>query len=277
MDPVQKALWYVESHSRESISLEEIASACKVSAFHLTRAFAASAGRSLMRYVRARRLCEAARRLAGGAENILEVALDAGYGSHEAFTRAFRDQFGLTPEHVRAQGHLNNVQLVEAIAMDMTSLPELAPPRFETREPMVLAGLVERYNCEAATGIPDQWQRFGPQIGFMPRQVGKAAYGASYNMDRESNFDYMCAVEVASAAHLPKGLTALSVPRQKYAIFAHGGHIASIRGVMAAIWSKWVPESSVQVAEGPTIERYGPEFNPRTGMGGFEIWVPIRE
>src|SRR5262249_27309148 len=120
MDPVQKALWFVESHSREPISLEEIASACKVSSFHLTRAFAAGTGLSLMRYVRARRLSEAARRLAEGADDILAVALDAGYGSHEAFTRAFAGHFVLTPEQVRSQGHLNNIKVVEAIPMSAT-------------------------------------------------------------------------------------------------------------------------------------------------------------
>ena len=104
MDPVQKALWFVESHSREPITLEDIARACKVSPFHLTRAFAASMGLSLMRYVRARRLSEAARQLAEGADDILGIALDVGYGSHEAFTRAFRDHFLLTPEQVRAPG-----------------------------------------------------------------------------------------------------------------------------------------------------------------------------
>ena len=59
-----------------------------------------------------RRLSEAARVLANGSPDILTVALDFGYGSHEAFTRAFRDQFGMTPESVRAQGHLDNVNLV---------------------------------------------------------------------------------------------------------------------------------------------------------------------
>jgi AraC family transcriptional regulator len=48
-----------------------------------------------MRYVRGRRLTEAAKVLSDGAPDILTVALDAGYGSHEAFTRAFRDQFGV--------------------------------------------------------------------------------------------------------------------------------------------------------------------------------------
>jgi AraC-like DNA-binding protein len=54
MDPVQKALWYVESHSREPITLEEVANACKISAFHFSRLFAATMGLSLMRSVRAR-------------------------------------------------------------------------------------------------------------------------------------------------------------------------------------------------------------------------------
>jgi AraC family transcriptional regulator len=276
MDPVPKALWFVESHSREPIMLEDIAKACKVSAFHLTRAFAATMGLSLMRYVRARRLSEAARQLAGGADDILRIALDAGYGSHEAFTRAFRDHFHLTPEQVRAQGHFNNLQLVEAITMNAASTLDLAPPRFETSKPMLLAGLVERYDCQSPSGIPDQWQRFVPYIGKIPAQVGDTAYGASYNFDGESNFDYMCGVEVAGSPDLPKGFTTLQVPTQKYAVFEHRGHIAGIRSTFAAIWSKWFPESGHEAANAPTLERYGPEFDSRTGMGGCEIWIPIR-
>ena len=64
-----------------------------------------------MRYVRGRRLTEAAKALSNGAPDILSVALDAGYGSHEAFTRAFRDEFGVTPETIRAQGHLKKINL----------------------------------------------------------------------------------------------------------------------------------------------------------------------
>src|SRR5215469_3816485 len=144
MDPVQKAMWFVESHSREPISLEEIAEACDVSPFHLTRAFAASTGLSLMRYVRARRLSEAARQLAQGAGDILRLALDAGYGSHEAFTRAFVERFAITPEQLRSQGHLNHIQLQEAITMNASQAANLAPPRFETLKPKMMAGIVER-------------------------------------------------------------------------------------------------------------------------------------
>jgi AraC family transcriptional regulator len=102
MNPVEKALWYIESHFADEISLDDVARVAGVSRFHLVRAFQAATGRPVMRHVRGRRLTEAARVLADGAPDILAVALDAGYGSHEAFTRGFRDQFGLPPEAVRA-------------------------------------------------------------------------------------------------------------------------------------------------------------------------------
>src|SRR6201996_3822717 len=98
MNPAQKALWYIESHLATPLSLDDISDVAGVSRFHLVRAFAAATGLSVMRYVRARRLTEAARALAAGAPDILQVALDSDYGSHEAFTRAFRDHFGVTPE-----------------------------------------------------------------------------------------------------------------------------------------------------------------------------------
>jgi AraC family transcriptional regulator len=276
MNPVQKALWFVESHSRELTSLEDIASACHVSPFHITRAFAATMGLSLMRYVRARRLSEAARRLAGGASDILSVALDSGYGSHEAFTRAFREQFALTPEQVRARGNLNEIQITEPITMNTTAIPELAPPRFETRKPTVLVGLAERYNCQAAGGIPDQWQRFSPHLKTIPNQIGDAAYGASYHFDAEGNFDYLCGVEVQDTAVVPNGLTRLPLAAQRYAVFRHSGHVAGVRATCEAIWSNWFPSSGCEPVEAPMLERYGPEFNPVTGMGGLEIWIPVK-
>jgi AraC family transcriptional regulator len=120
MCPAQKALWFIESHLASGLSLDEIADVAGVSRFHLVRAFAAATGLSVMRYVRARRLSEAARALAGGAPDILKLALEAEYGSHEAFTRAFREHFGVTPEAVRSMARLDHIKLMEPILMDST-------------------------------------------------------------------------------------------------------------------------------------------------------------
>ena len=88
-----KALWIIERNSTQLLTLDGIAAACGVSRSHLAHAFGTATGVSVMQYVRARRLSAAARALAAGASDILSIALEAGYGSHEAFTRAFRDRF----------------------------------------------------------------------------------------------------------------------------------------------------------------------------------------
>ena len=276
MDPIGKALWFVESHFGGEATLEDIARVAGVSRYHLTRAFGNATGHSVMRYLRARRLTEAARSLTQGAADILQVALESGYGSHEAFTRAFRDQFGCTPEQVRAQGHLGNLQLVEAIKMDETLMTTLEPPRFEDGRPLLIVGLGERYTCESSKAIPSQWQRFGPHIDNIPGQVGKVAYGVCCNSDEAGNFDYICGVEVYDFNDVPAEFARLRIAPQRYAVFRHRDHISSIRRTVNTIWSKWLPESGHEVADAPDFERYDESFDPRTGNGGLEIWVPLK-
>jgi AraC family transcriptional regulator len=276
MTPVGKALWFIESHFAGDISLGDIAEVAGVSRYHVTRAFGEATGLSVMRYVRGRRLSEAAKSLANGAPDILAVALDAGYGSHEAFTRAFRDQFGPAPETVRAQRHVDNIALVEPIKMDQAVLTDLKPPRFEILRPLLIAGLSERYDCETSKAIPAQWQRFVPYIGNITGQVGWTAYGVRHNCDEDSNFDYIAGVEVASFSQLPPEFGRVRIPAQRYAVFSHADHVSAIRRTIVTIWNKWLPESGLQVADAPDFERYGESFDPRTGIGGLEIWIPIK-
>jgi len=276
MNPIDGALWYIESHFASELTLEQIASQVSTSPHYLTRAFGAVTGHSLMRYVRGRRLTVAARRLAQGAPDILDVAIEAGYGSHEAFTRAFRDQFGLTPEAVRSQRHLDNVRLVEPIRMDQSTPTKLAPPRFETSKALLVAGIGERYSCESSAAIPSQWQRFLPRFGHVPDQIGNVAYGVAYNADCEGNFDYIAGAEVRDFSRTPPELARVRVPAQRYAVFAHRDHISNIRNTMAAIWSDWLPSSGHELADAPHFERYGPEFDGSTGHGGLEVWIPIK-
>jgi len=276
MNPVNTALWFIERHFGSEITLEEIAAVAGVSRYHLSRAFAVAMGQPALRYTRGRRLTEAARTLAQGAPDILTVALEAGYNSHEAFTRAFRDQFGVTPESVRDQGHLNNIQLVEALKMDQSLLTKLEPPRFEQATAMLLAGLNARYTCDTSSAIPAQWQRFIPHIGTFPGQIGNVAYGARYNGDDDGNFDYMCAVQVTDFSQLAPEWTRLRISPQRYAVFAHREHVSTIRRTWNTIYTKWLPESGHLLVDAPVFERYAEDFDSRTGTGGMEIWIPIQ-
>jgi AraC family transcriptional regulator len=277
MNPAQKALWYIESHLACELTLEEISDVAGVSRFHMVRAFAAATDLSVMRYVRARRLSEAARALAAGAPDILALALDADYGSHEAFTRAFRDQFGLTPETVRSLACIDDLKLQEPIQMDSSFIENLSPPRFEVSKPLLVAGVGERYNHESVAAIPSQWQRFHQSVDDIPGRIGKVAYGVCCNGDDAGNFDYIAGVEVSDFSDLPRPFFRVRIPEQRYAVFTHHDHISTIRRTVNTIWNQWLPASGLKVADAPNFERYDENFDPLTGNGGLEIWVPVRE
>ena len=278
MYPAQKALWFIESHLADELTLDGIAAIGGISRFHMVRAFAAATGLSVMRYVRTRRLTEAARALAGGAPDILTLALDADYGSHEAFTRAFRDHFGVTPEAVRSSTRLDNLRLQEPIVMDSTVIDNLQAPRFETGRPLLVAGLGERYTWESGgPAIPGQWQRFRQSVQNIPGRIGQVAYGVCCNGDDAGNFDYIAGVEVSDFSDLPREFSRVRIPQQRYAVFTHRDHISTIRRTINTIWNHWLPASGVKAADAPNFERYDENFDPRTGNGGLEIWIPVKQ
>ena len=276
MNPVGKALWFIESHFASEIALDDVARIAGVSRYHLTRAFGDITGHSVMRYVRGRRLTEAARALASGARDILAVALDAGYGSHEAFTHAFREQFDRTPEEIRKRGHLVDVKLLEPIKMEETVGTAGPPVRFEHGRVLLIAGIGQRYTCETSAGIPSQWQRFIPFLDTIPARIGRVTFGVRWNDDEAGNFDYLCGVEVADFSRLPRELSHVRIPAQRYAVFSHAGHVSTIRSAWITIWNTWLPESGHELLDAPDFERYSEAFDPRTGTGGFELWLPIK-
>src|ERR1700704_1344332 len=277
MNPAQKALWYIESHLAGELTLDDIAAIAGISRFHMVRAFAAATGLSVMRYVRARRLSKAARALANGAPDILNLALDADYGSHEAFTRAFRDHFGVTPEAVRAATRLDNLRLQEPIVMDSTVIDNLQAPRFETGKPLLIAGLGERYTWESGAAIPGQWQRFNQSVANFSGRIGEVAYGVCCNGDDSGNYDYIAGVEVKDFSDLPREFSRVRIPEQRYAVFSHGDHISTIRRTVNTIWNHWLPASGLKAADAPNFERYDENFDPLTRNGGLEIWIPVRD
>jgi AraC family transcriptional regulator len=273
-----RAIWYIESHLSGDLSLEAVAGAVGVSRFHLSRAFSVTAGCALASYVRARRLSLAARTLEGGAPDILAVALDAGYGSHEAFTRAFRQQFGLTPDELRERGYVAGLELMEALDMHTNAgkTTLIAPPRVVRSDALLIFGLGERY-VKSSAGIPSQWDRFVPYLGTIPGQIGNVTYGVICNTDEAGSIDYICGVQVREFPDHPKEFTRLRIPPQTYAVFEHRDHVSSMQSTWQAIWNDGLSSAGHEATDGPAFERYDERFDGRTGLGGFEIWVPIRQ
>lgn len=152
----------------------------------------------------------------------------------------------------------------------------LAAPRFEQGPRLIIVGLNERYNAETRVKIPDQWHQFAPHIGQVPGQLGgHTAYGVVWNANQNGDFDYLAGVQVAEGNSTPSGFTQVEIAPRRYAIFTHNQHVSSLPQTIDTIWSKWAPDCGLKIAKAPCYERYTEEFNPQTGLGGMEMWIPL--
>lgn len=92
---------YIREHIDETLTREVLADVAGFSVPHFHRIFTAQRGENIASYVRRVRLERAGRKLRMGAVDITQVALAAGYDTHTAFSRAFKQQFGLSPSEFR--------------------------------------------------------------------------------------------------------------------------------------------------------------------------------
>lgn len=101
MPVTKKVISYIEENLDKELSLGKIAEALSYSKFYLARTFKEDTGITLYKYIQGRRLSEAAWKLAETKRPIVEIAFEAGYGSQQAFTKAFRRMYVCTPQEYR--------------------------------------------------------------------------------------------------------------------------------------------------------------------------------
>jgi AraC family transcriptional regulator len=111
-DCIENVKRYIRDHIHEPLDRETLADVAGFSVPHFHRVFRAQVGESAISYVRRQRLERAARKLRMGAVDITEVALAAAYDSHAAFSKAFKQQFGLSPSEFRQLGCWAATQLL---------------------------------------------------------------------------------------------------------------------------------------------------------------------
>ncbi|MCB8942671.1 MAG: helix-turn-helix transcriptional regulator [Ardenticatenaceae bacterium] len=100
-DCINDVKQYIHNHTNKPLNREVLATIAGFSIPHFHRIFTAEVGENIATYVRRVRLERAGRKLRMGAVDITEVALAAGYDSHAAFSKAFKQHFGLTPSDFR--------------------------------------------------------------------------------------------------------------------------------------------------------------------------------
>src|ERR1700741_1174953 len=159
-------------------------------------------------------------------------------------------------------------------------------PLFVNRRQLRIAGNGVHYDGQNSEEVARQWERFAPSIGKVPGQVGTAAYGVvTGSFGGERGFEYVTGVEVSDFNGLPAGFRRLTIPGQRYAVFVHDGHVSGIRDTMYTIKKEWLPkgmvpgrtDNSTEGGDQPNFfEQYGKEFDPRTGTGKIELWVPLK-
>jgi AraC family transcriptional regulator len=155
---------------------------------------------------------------------------------------------------------------------------QIETPRFETGKPMLIAGLRGHFNAATWQGIPAQWEQLA-SYGKVAGQTGSVHYGLCFNMS--DGIDYLSGVEVSSAAGLPGEFSTVQIPAQKCAVFPHREHVSKLHDAVEAISREWFPKSGHEIAPAsggaPSFfERYGEGFDPRTGKGDIEVWIPIK-
>lgn len=155
----------------------------------------------------------------------------------------------------------------------------VARPHFEEGRPMTIAGLREHYTQASLDGIPALWQRL-VEFGRVPGRLGSVDYAAVFL--QPAGCEYLAGFEVADSAALPKEFTCVKIPSRTYAVFFHDGHAATLRNTFDAIVRTWLPVSGLQIANTAdarvyVLERYGEGFDPRSGRGDIQLWVPVTD
>jgi AraC family transcriptional regulator len=154
-------------------------------------------------------------------------------------------------------------------------------PRMEDKKTLLVAGLMKQFSPEKVNDIPLLWREVSSHFGKIPGQVDRKAYGVIYNMNDDAGFAYMAGVEVSTAADVPEELNVIRIPEVTCAVFEHIGSVSTLKDTVTRVWHEWLPASGLKVARGDEempdiLEQYGEGFNPETGTGDIEVWVPIK-
>jgi AraC family transcriptional regulator len=278
---LQRGLAFIESHLFERPAL---AASAAMSPWHFHRVFVALTGDTPAGYVWKRQVSEICRRLVETQEPLVDLALASGFESQATFTRAFTRHIGVSPARYRRAGVVSGAYRfgpldLETLIARQARRTSMAP-RIAHRPAFHVVGMAGHFTPATTSRIPELWQRFmeGP-IDTIPHRRGHHTFGICLDGDPstidEVGFTYLAAVEVERVAVVPAGLIAATIPANTYAVFTHVGHISRLSDTVKQVWAHWLPSSPHAHVSAPDFELYDERWDPRTGEGEIDVWVPV--
>ncbi len=287
MQRVKAAIDHIEAHLGENLTLDRLADKVGVSRYHLQRLFRSGYGENLKAYIRKRRLTVAAQRLAETEARIIEIALESGFESQEAFTRSFRAQFGCNPGQYRKRPELRTRPGLlkpsrESIEHRTDGLT-LSPDIIHLRKGFEVFGIGAGINFEDGAEVNGNWQQLfaalradAPEL-LSPRLalcgVAQADHPQIVRGDGHC-LAYVSGLERKPPDAVAAALIRVFIPPGHYARFTHSGSLAHIPDTVNYAWGSWLGRSGFSKSDRPDLERlsYGAVSSPRPVMS---YWMSV--
>lgn len=303
---MHRVLAHIDAHLDQPLSLSDLAAVAHFSPFHFHRLFAAWMGENFGDYLRRRRVEIAAMRMAAQPRSpILDTALAVGFGSAEAFTRAFKVRFGCSPTVWRAneiamrqaardskQSQANrkmsqvNRNLSQAAAPGATQHTVSTNPIPETRmnvkiidrPPVVVAYL--RHTGPYGEAISRFWQQVYFPWAQTHNLLAHARFGISHDdpgITAPEQCRYDAAAEVPADFVATGGAFKTTIPGGKYATLKFKGRPEKVVEAWNALLRDWLPSSGLQLDARPCFEYYpvDADCEPDSGAFSCELCIPV--
>ncbi|WP_320777409.1 AraC family transcriptional regulator [Streptomyces sp. CRN 30] len=276
---------HVERHLSEELDVRGLADGAGTTEYHLRRMFSSLAGMPLSEYVRRRRMTVAAADVVRGEDDLLSIAVRYGYGSTEAFGRAFRAVHGAVPRDVRRDGGPLRTQprlsfrlTVEGnIPMDirLVDRPAFRLIGHAARVPLIHQGVNPHIQRHIAALPQEEHARLKALGDTEPGGLLQVCDDLAPDAVEGSELTYLHGVAVGPDTPAPDDLDAVGVPAGRWAVFRSSGpYPAALQTTWAATATEWFPSNPWRLRPGPSVvavlERAA-DFSTAT----TELWLPV--
>lgn len=274
----------IEKNLTEEFDVAELASGLGTTEYHLRRMFSSLAGMPLSEYVRRRRMTLAAADVLDGGD-LLGVAVRYGYGSTEAFGRAFRAVHGVGPGDVRRDGGPLRTQpqirfrlTVEGnTPMDtrITEQPALRLIGHSARVPLIYEGVNPHIQAHIASLPESEHARLKELSSAEPRGLLQVSADVDPDYVEGSELTYLHGVAVTASTAVPADLDVIEVPAGAWAVFLTSGpYPDALQSTWAATATDWFPSNPWRLRPGPSIVAVL-ERAADFGTATCELWLPV--